>query len=69
MNYIDYTMYYILGIFITLGINAFVAGYNGTTWNMNDVKDSILWPVSLLVMIGTLIRIIIETTKNKTKGE
>lgn len=58
----------ILGIycsiaFIFLLCNCLGAGYNGETWTKKDVMGSILWPLSLMVLNGLLIRICVESIK------
>ena len=50
---------------VFLMINSVFAGYSGRDWNLTDLKDSILWPLSLGVLIGLFIRIIYD----KRKGE
>jgi len=60
---------YVVGYFsislVFLIFNAVVAGYNGNTYSFQDTKDSILWPLSLAVLVGLLIRIAMENYKEK----
>jgi len=49
------------GIFFAfLLINAVINGYNGTELIFKDVTDSFYWPVSGAVLLGAVIRLIVQ---------
>jgi NADH:ubiquinone oxidoreductase subunit 6 (subunit J) len=58
------TIYLFVGAIFLL-ISAVVAGYNGIDMNKKDFTDSVIWPVSIAVLIGTIVRVVIEIAKIK----
>lgn len=61
--------YFIVALFFML-LNAFVAGYNGTDFIKKDFYESLIWPIGLMQLIGSFVRIIKETRKKKeTNGK
>jgi hypothetical protein len=60
MNYIFFMQVYGIITLIFLLVNSAFAGFQGRDWNLTDLKDSILWPLSLSVLFGLLIRIIYD---------
>jgi len=56
--------YFAIALFMLLA-SSFAAGYHGIDIAKKDAFDSIIWPVTIVAIIGTLVRIIIEKTKNK----
>lgn len=62
-TFLMYTNYYIFIGVIFLLINAFTAGFTGRDSNIRDVMDSIFWPLSLMVFLGIITRIIYEKVK------
>jgi len=65
----EYIIIYVIGIAITLLVNAFIAGYNGNNITLNDFSDAVIWPISLTVLIGLLIRLVVEKNKKQLKDE
>lgn len=64
--YLNYISWYIIVFVITLAINAVFAGYHGSKIMKEDLYDSIIWPISLLVLLGYLIKIIIQKLERKS---
>lgn len=64
--YLNYISWYIIVFVITLAINAVFAGYHGSKIMKEDLYDSIIWPISLLVLFGYLIKIIIQKLERKS---
>ena len=58
--YLTYLLIYFAIALTFFLINSVIAGYNGLSWTTTDVKDSILWPASIAVLIGLLIRLITQ---------
>lgn len=56
--------YIIIGGFV-LGINAVIAGYYGLQTDLQNIKSSIIWPISLLELIGSLIALLIQWVRGK----
>lgn len=46
-------------------VTAFTAGFTGNQMNLSDFYGSMLWPISLSMMIGQLVRVYIERKKQK----
>ena len=65
--YLNYISWYIIVFVITLAINAVFAGYHGSKIMKEDLYDSIIWPISLLVLFGYLIKIIIQKLERNKK--
>jgi len=58
-------LYCYMALFVWL-FNAFLAGYNGTAPSREDFFQSVLWPISIVVLLGITIKIIVQSiTKNK----
>lgn len=53
----EYFITYVLIAAAMMSINAAVAGFKGGQWNMDDVIDSILWPLSIAMLVGLIARI------------
>lgn len=58
---------YAYGILFVWLINAVLAGYNGITPNKDDFWQSVLWPISIAVLLGIIIRLIVEKMKERKK--
>jgi|SaaInl8_200m_RNA_FD_contig_71_998222_length_3976_multi_5_in_0_out_0_3 hypothetical protein len=48
-----------------LFLNALVAGWAATSITREDVYDSLMWPLSLTTLIGTLARLIFDITMRR----
>jgi hypothetical protein len=71
MEYIIF--YFIVGFVFLIG-NTIVGGYFGKNYTLEDIKDSILWPLSFSILLGLVIRILIDKYKTykikpKIKGK
>lgn len=66
----DFALLYI-GYFVVVGVflavNAVICGYKGVDFNLSDVLGSLIWPLTVLQLIGTLIRIYKEKEQNGKK--
>ena len=51
--------------FFVLVLNALLGGYQGKEVGIDDVIQSAFWPVSLAQLLGTLIRIGVESYKEE----
>lgn len=49
--------------FIYWMIAAFAAGFSGNQMNRSDFYGSMLWPISISMLIGQLVRIYLERKK------
>ena len=59
-------VYIVLGlVFCTM--SALIAGYTGTKMEKSDYYDCILWPFSVLVILGALARICVERVKERAE--
>lgn len=67
MEYSIYMMYYIVVAAVVLLINSFIAGFTGNEAIKKDFIGSALWPVTIMVFLGTLTNICITLYKNKKK--
>jgi hypothetical protein len=56
--------YFSVALFV-LVLNAVIGGYQGKQINIDDVIQSAFWPVSLAQLLGTLIRIGVESYKEE----
>lgn len=56
--------YFVTALFVLL-LSSFAAGYHGVDINKKDAFDSVLWPLILFAIIGTLVRIIVEKINKK----
>ena len=72
----EYIIAYFLVGFVFLVGNTIVGGYFGKSYTLEDIKDSILWPLSFSVLIGLTARILIDKykayklkPKTKVKGK
>lgn len=52
-------IYFLISIFFMI-VNSTIAGFLGLSYNWSDVRDSILWPLSVSVLLGVTIRLIKE---------
>lgn len=62
--------YVYIAVFVWM-LNSVLAGYHGTMTNKEDFFQSVLWPISISALIGSLIRLIVDTYRNRkttTKG-
>ena len=57
--------YYSIVAFIFWLILSMIAGYSGKTSNLTDAKDSLIWPISVAILIGLFIRIAVENYKKE----
>jgi len=69
MEYLIYLIYYGGISIVILLISAFVAGYYGDEIGLKDAQGAILWPITIFTLLGTLIRVLIETKKEKSKNK
>lgn len=60
-----YVYFYML--IITLVITLVARGYNEQEYNKKDITDSVLWPLTYLVILGTLIKVIVNKLNRKKK--
>ena len=68
----DYVIVYIIIAAIVGIINTLIAGFNGKSYSKNDIKDSLLWPLSVSVLLGLLARLVFEKIldyKKRIKGK
>ncbi len=56
--------YFSVALFV-LVLNALIGGYQGKQVGVDDVIQSAFWPVSLAQLLGTLIRIGVESYKEE----
>lgn len=56
--------YFSVALFV-LVLNAVIGGYQGKQITIDDVIQSAFWPVSLAQLLGTLIRIGVESYKEE----
>lgn len=66
--YAIYVYYYIVISFMFLIINAVLAGFSGNTLLKEDYKDSVLWPISLAIILGVFMRIGLTYLRKIKKG-
>lgn len=62
---IFYRSLYIVLIIIFLFINSIIKGFNQVELSWKDLFDALIWPFSLGIMIGLLIKVIMQIIKNK----
>lgn len=55
-------MYALIGIFV-LFVNCLIAGFTGEEPTKKDFREGLFWPITLTVLLGTLIRVFVEMTK------
>ena len=61
-------IYTVIGLAL-FGINAFLVGYFGQEFTKDDFISALLWPVTILQLIGMLTAIIVKKIKNKNRPE
>jgi membrane protein implicated in regulation of membrane protease activity len=66
-NVLPYVSIYLAIAFIFWMINAVIAGFNGNTWTAQDFKESLVWPASLAVLLGLIIRVLVERSVARKK--
>lgn len=49
----------------TLLLTIFIRGYNGKEYNVKDIIDSLLWPLTYTVIFGVIIRAIVNKFNEK----
>lgn len=59
-------VYIVLGL-VFCGVSALIAGYNGIMLNKSDYYDVILWPFSVLALVGIIARICVERVKDRAE--
>lgn len=58
---IDLDLYlYIKIALMTLLLSCFLRGFSGKKYTTADVIDSLLWPLTFVVIIGTITRVIAD---------
>lgn len=67
MDFYTVFTYYMFVFGGFLFINLFIAGYIGRNMNIMDVVYSLLWPLSLTVLLGGLLRLAVQTIRNYHK--
>lgn len=67
MSYYTVYMTYLVVSALFLAISAIIAGYKLEKLTWGDVFDALVWPVSVLVILGVTIRLIKEKSKEKSK--
>lgn len=58
------TIYFSIALGVLI-INAVLAGYYGNQTTLNDVVQSIFWPVSLATLLGLLVKVAVEAYKEE----
>ena len=56
---------YVIVFVVTLLLTLLLRGYNGKEYNVKDITDSLLWPLTYTVIIGVLIRAIVNKFNDK----
>lgn len=56
--------YTLIGIFV-LCVNCFIAGFSGEEPTIKDFREGLFWPITLIVLLGTIARLILEYTNKK----
>lgn len=51
---------YITVCLITLAVSCFIRGFTGKQYTKSDIVDSIFWPLTFLVIFGTIIRVFVN---------
>lgn len=57
---ITLSAYYAIGFILFMITNAFIAGYNSTSLSRDDLLESLLWPLSGVMLMGTITQIVIK---------
>ena len=60
------TVYFVIGL-VYCAVSALIAGYTGITMEKSDYYDGILWPFSVLVLVGAVARICVERVKERAE--
>lgn len=61
----EYLVYYVVMVLLMVSINSIMSGFTGRDLEFKDFTDSLIWPITILVLIGVLIRIIYNKIKGK----
>ena len=51
---------YSIGFLTFIVINAFLAGYTDIPLSKQDLIEAVMWPLTIVMLIGTIARIIIK---------
>jgi hypothetical protein len=65
MEILSIITFYFVVAFCVLIINAVLAGYQGMQPTLNDVMQSVFWPVSIATLLGLLIKVGVESYKEE----
>jgi len=69
MTSLEPVLFYITVYFIFIAIfwiiNSIIAGFSLRNYSYRDFRDSFLWPISLSVFVGTILRFLYEKLKGK----
>lgn len=67
MEFLPLINFYFVVALVVMNINAFLAGYHGVRITMDDVIQSVVWPISIAALLGTLVRIGVESYKEESR--
>lgn len=67
MEFLPLLNFYFTVAFFVMIVNAVIAGYKGMSTTWDDVIQSALWPISLAALLGTLIRIGVQSYEEAAK--
>ena len=57
---IDFIYNYVFISIITILCISFVRGFNGKQCNKQDIIESVFWPITFTVILGTIIRVLVD---------
>ena len=55
--------YFFVGFSIVFA-NAFMSGYGGLKWKISELRDIFLWPISIVILIGIISRLCVNSFKS-----
>jgi len=65
MTFMDALYIYLIVGLVLFAINAFLVGYAGQEFTKDDFMSAVLWPMTILQLMGMLTAIIIKSIKSK----
>lgn len=65
MEILSMVTFYFIVAFCVLIVNAILAGYFGKQPTMDDVVQSLFWPISLATLLGLLVKVGVESYKEE----
>lgn len=57
---ITISLYYAIGFIALIIINAFMAGYKDSNFTYHELIESLLWPVTIVILSGTISKIVVQ---------